>query len=135
MTVNKTYKGAAFGTNIILAIFANLILLTMLSVNIGWYLLGLVFINLYLYFANRSDMHIFILTEDKLIVKNRWRPKFKEEISYDKMKSAAYGVLLTNPYIHIETTETKTFTFGCRSIGYKDANELVEDLKKRINAV
>lgn len=129
----KIYKGPSFGFKSVLAIGANLLLLTVLTESVKIYSGVASAVNVFYYFMYRSEMNYFILNDDRVVIKNQWRWNFKREILYNNIKSAGTSYF-PNSGSHLElvTKENKELSFNCSNVGYKKLVLLIDDLQQRI---
>jgi hypothetical protein len=131
----RTFKGPDFGITTILMICINLFLIFgMLTHNFLLYLAGVGLINLTYYLIYRNGMNYFLLTEDSLVVKNKWRLKFERRIPYEKIKSiGTYQILSNGPTLELIQTDDSVLSFNYSNVGEKKIRHLVSELTGRIS--
>ncbi|NBW35624.1 MAG: hypothetical protein EBR30_11535 [Cytophagia bacterium] len=95
---------------------------------------GVVLVNLIYYLLYRNEMNYFFLTEDSIVVKNEWRPKFVRKIPYIKIKSVGtYQILSNGPTLELVLTDGSIVSFNCSNVGGKKITSLVSELSKQIS--
>jgi hypothetical protein len=131
----RTFKGSNFGLTTILLICINLLLIFgMLTHHFLVYLAGIVPINIIYYLIYRNGMNYFLLTEDSLVVKNKWRLKFENKIPYEKIKSVGtYQILSNGPTLELIKTDDSVLTFNYSNVGEKKIRHLVSELTEKIS--
>jgi hypothetical protein len=131
----RIFKGPNLGFTTILLIAMNLVFLFgMRAGNFLIYGAGLGLVNLTYYLLYRNGMNYFLLTENSIVVKNKWRLGFEREIPYKKIKSAnTYQMLSNGPTLELVLTDDRVQSFSCSNIGAKKVETLVAELTGKIS--
>lgn len=129
------FKGPKFGFSFFLMAGLNLLLLIKPSENLAIYIAGIIFLNVFFYYALRAKMNYFIVEEDRLIVKNSWRPNFVKEIPYKSIHFVDKAYLIREGlHLALATSDNPGLRISCSNLGNKKTDELVTILLQKIKA-
>lgn len=129
----KTIRGklGSFYMFIIIAISIVLITTVQYDVGIIYFVLGVLFITCFIYLMFIDFVHYFIIYDEKVIVKNALKKKFKKTFYFNEIdqieiaKRPASGLSIK---ITLNTTRKKFFT--ANNLKDEDLKEIIEAFNK-----
>jgi len=124
------YKGPLIGfADIFIA--AIIMALFFLPVGGGWLtqVIGRLVVIVFFYFGTRPKKNYFILLEDKLVVKNSWRPFYKLEIPLKEIRFVDKGTIVDQGLcLALATDNDPGMRIPCSNLGYAKTERLIDDL-------